>query len=340
MDTKPNATDKTEASAMGVHYATTLSTKPGPHRADRFNVWQVSNNQKRVEVRLQPGGDVFIQTRKGRRGMDVKSATVPFDTLHALLGVLIALHNGRAPSDSLNPETAEVDRTKFDAPDRRTYFAAYTRMLEHAKYLEWMRNLAQDCLSLVARNRWTKTPAVPAAAPGVPCSAQQEVCEMNLCEVPHLMLRPGQLYRFTTDERCPKCVEAAKPFADEQLTTPEHEICGCLHGSAAPQSGQLETIIDVLNSAFEADPYAMHALIRNEVPCNQALAEHPTVAVGENLVLQSSGNTVGMLGVISGICKAITGEDVAVMWSDPADEYGRRKMLGFAVYRPDAPAAN
>jgi len=44
---------------------------------------------------------------------------------------------------------------------------------------------------------------------------REQVTEMRLCELRFVGLRPGQLYRFTVDQNCPKCVEDAKPFAGE-----------------------------------------------------------------------------------------------------------------------------
>lgn len=32
------------------------------------------------------------------------------------------------------------------------------------------------------------------------------VTEMRVCEIAHLILRPGQLYRFTVDPNCDKCL--------------------------------------------------------------------------------------------------------------------------------------
>lgn len=42
-----------------------------------------------------------------------------------------------------------------------------------------------------------------------------EVVEMRLCEVPMVMLRPNQDYRFTVDPNCEKCADAAKPYPSE-----------------------------------------------------------------------------------------------------------------------------
>ena len=40
----------------------------------------------------------------------------------------------------------------------------------------------------------------------------EEVIEMGLCEVPHIMLRPDQLYRFVVMPDCEKCKDAAAPY--------------------------------------------------------------------------------------------------------------------------------
>jgi hypothetical protein len=39
-----------------------------------------------------------------------------------------------------------------------------------------------------------------------------EVIEMGLCEVPHIGLRPDQLYRFVVMPDCQKCEDAAAPY--------------------------------------------------------------------------------------------------------------------------------
>ncbi len=52
-----------------------------------------------------------------------------------------------------------------------------------------------------------------------------------------------------------------------------------------------------LNTMLEADPRAMQALIQLRIPCNQALADHPTAQVGND----PEGYTVGPLGIINGL---------------------------------------
>ena len=46
-----------------------------------------------------------------------------------------------------------------------------------------------------------------------PCSANGVITEMALCEVPHVFLRPGQLYRFVVMPGCKACEDAAAPYS-------------------------------------------------------------------------------------------------------------------------------
>lgn len=95
----------------------------------------------------------------------------------------------------------------------------------------------------------------------------------------------------------------------------------------------IQQFVDTLNEAYAADPAAIHALLCNRVPCNQELADHPTIVVEENTVAEGSSYTVGMLGVINGLAQVLTGQSVASRWADKDDpEYP--KLLGFQIYAP------
>ncbi len=59
----------------------------------------------------------------------------------------------------------------------------------------------------------------------------------------------------------------------------------------------IEDVIEYLNELIETDRPAIAALVANRVPCNEALADHPTCQVGA----QHGGFHVGMLGVINGM---------------------------------------
>lgn len=54
-------------------------------------------------------------------------------------------------------------------------------------------------------------------------------------------------------------------------------------------------IVTFLNELNEIDNAALNALFNNRVPCNNELAEHPTVQVGQD-------HTVGILGLLNGLC--------------------------------------
>jgi hypothetical protein len=90
-----------------------------------------------------------------------------------------------------------------------------------------------------------------------------------------------------------------------------------------------------LNSAFLADPNAIHALICNRVPCNQSLADHPNVVVDTAVVLEGQFWQASMLGVLNGVLTANSLPRVATAWSDERDECDRRKFVGFVDYPED-----
>jgi hypothetical protein len=59
----------------------------------------------------------------------------------------------------------------------------------------------------------------------------------------------------------------------------------------------VDSALVLLNACMALDPKAMHALIESRVPCNDALADHPTVQV-----LSVDGQPhVGILGLINGL---------------------------------------
>lgn len=59
----------------------------------------------------------------------------------------------------------------------------------------------------------------------------------------------------------------------------------------------LDSVITYLNELIAIDKPAIAALLANRVPCNEYLAEHPTVQVSA----QHGGYHVGMLGIINGM---------------------------------------
>lgn len=81
-----------------------------------------------------------------------------------------------------------------------------------------------------------------------------------------------------------------------------------------------DKILEVLNSAVKADKNAIHALLCNRVPCNEQLADHPTIVVLES----PGGFQVGLLGIINGI----SDKRIVAKWSDD------NEFLGFDYYAP------
>lgn len=84
-------------------------------------------------------------------------------------------------------------------------------------------------------------------------------------------------------------------------------------------------VIALLNEAFQRDPEAVAALVNNRVPCNAALAEHPTIQCG------GGGTTVGLIGILNGLC----GVD-ASGWGAVAAEYDTetKALVGFQRSTP------
>lgn len=89
-----------------------------------------------------------------------------------------------------------------------------------------------------------------------------------------------------------------------------------------------DAMVDILNQAFEADPGAMHALLCNCVPANQALLDMPHILVDAHT---PQFKTLSMMGVINGMLSAAGLQKVAAKWSAP-DEEGWCVLLGFCVY--------
>lgn len=66
----------------------------------------------------------------------------------------------------------------------------------------------------------------------------------------------------------------------------------------APDLELADRIIKLMNEALKLDPVAVTSLIFNRVPCNGALANHPTIQV-DPVRMQ-----VGFLGFLNGLCGA------------------------------------
>lgn len=88
----------------------------------------------------------------------------------------------------------------------------------------------------------------------------------------------------------------------------------------------VQIAIDTLNSAIAADKFAVRNLIAVRVPCNQEMADHPTIQVDG---IGPNEPTVGMLGIINGII-----ENIAIAYGKPrriAAMYDKR-LIAFTEY--------
>lgn len=94
---------------------------------------------------------------------------------------------------------------------------------------------------------------------------------------------------------------------------------------------EIEKVLECLNSAFHADPAAIHALIVNRVPCNQEIAEHPMIAVQVNPVVPLT-YSVGLIGILNGVLNSLDLPNIQAVFSNEID--GRRVLLGFQIYEP------
>lgn len=98
----------------------------------------------------------------------------------------------------------------------------------------------------------------------------------------------------------------------------------------------------ILNESFADDPNAIHSLSVNRVPCNQALADHPSVVVDAPPTIGDSSDPlyqVGMIGILNGILAVFGSKRLAIKFTDDKDNEGRHKMVGFCVVE-DGPASD
>ena len=99
-----------------------------------------------------------------------------------------------------------------------------------------------------------------------------------------------------------------------------------------------EDAVAYLNQLLELDRPAVAALVSNRVPCNEALADHPTCQVG----VQHGGYHVGFLGLLNGLFGTIGDGGPRDQWGwitaefedDPDANW--RRLRRFAVTDPRA----
>lgn len=90
--------------------------------------------------------------------------------------------------------------------------------------------------------------------------------------------------------------------------------------------------VDCLNAAFVADPAAIHSLVLNRVPCNDALADDPFVIVERVKTLSGKHWSVDAIGLINAVLAANKLPLVVWKFDDTKDAEGRHKLSGFCEY--------
>ncbi len=93
---------------------------------------------------------------------------------------------------------------------------------------------------------------------------------------------------------------------------------------------QMTAVLRCLNNAVTADRGAIHSLVQNVVPCNQALANHPTIECGD--YCPEGFMSVGMLGIINGVLRAAGIGTIARMHADEKEPGRGCALIGFIKY--------
>lgn len=110
-------------------------------------------------------------------------------------------------------------------------------------------------------------------------------------------------------------------FCDAYYEGREHEY--------AKAATTAEAICELLNEMFRLDPAATTCMLAARVPCNEALAAHPTIGVQEAPAAGGKFLRVGPLGVLNGLCSASGRMVVGVV--RPEEGEILQELLGFEV---------
>ncbi|MFA5572280.1 MAG: hypothetical protein WDA42_04170 [Candidatus Bathyarchaeia archaeon] len=81
-----------------------------------------------------------------------------------------------------------------------------------------------------------------------------------------------------------------------------------------PNTKLATKITKLLNTLLTLDPTATRNLVEQRIPCNDALANHPTVQV----MVEDGKTSVGLLGVLNGLCGSdAIGGIIVAKFKDP-----------------------
>jgi len=89
------------------------------------------------------------------------------------------------------------------------------------------------------------------------------------------------------------------------------------------ESITIDDVVAYLNKLVALDKPAMAALIANRVPCNQQMADHPTVQVRA----MHGGFSVGLIGIINGMFGINVDGWGPITWIFEEDESSKAMVL-------------
>lgn len=85
----------------------------------------------------------------------------------------------------------------------------------------------------------------------------------------------------------------------------------------------MEKVVNLLNELNKADPRVLKKLIEYRVPCNEKVADHPTVQVSP----EGDEYVVGLLGILNGLFDEK--ERLLACYDDDSGELLKFKMMEF-----------
>lgn len=118
-----------------------------------------------------------------------------------------------------------------------------------------------------------------------------------------------------------KWVAAVQPLSDslDFVRAEATRHLGPLQADGPRTSITLDELVSFLNELVALDADAVTALFENRVPCNEALADHPTVQI---VVNAENKYTVGLLGIINGMF-GVDGRGIGQIGAVYSDETGK-----------------
>lgn len=90
------------------------------------------------------------------------------------------------------------------------------------------------------------------------------------------------------------------------------------------ESVTAQDVCDLLNGLLKRDPKAIASLVNNRVPCNDDIANHPTVQVHD---IGDGEASLGLIGILNGLFGVDKGRMGPILMTSNQDDV----VLGFGV---------